>query len=121
DVQGGLQLAVRLAVERAAPLILLHVVPLRASDGEAMLYSGAALTEGDPERLLGELVPADLSVPYRCVVEVGDPEEQIAAFARRERVGLLVLEARRRSLLRRALGRRLVVQSIYQGDCHVDT
>lgn len=121
DVQGGLQLAVRLATEHAATLILLHVFPLQASDGEAMLYSGLALLEGNPERRLAALVPNDLSVPCRCVVEVGDPEERIEDFVRRERVDLLVMEARRRSGLRKMLGRSLAERLIGRVDCPVVT
>jgi nucleotide-binding universal stress UspA family protein len=119
DVQGGLQLAIRLATERAATLVLLHVVPLQPNDGEAMLFGG--LWESSPEGRLAALLPDELGVPFQCIVEVGDPEAQIKDFIRRERVDLLVMEARARPMLQRLFTRSLTERLLHQTDCPIVT
>ena len=104
DVQHGLALATRLAHERAATLAIVHVVPLRPTDGEGMLYSSLALMHGDAPERLRALIPTDARVPFVHVLEVGDPAEKILAYVEREPVDLLVMGARRRRLFQRLWG-----------------
>ena len=103
DVHGGLAVAARLAAERAATLLILHVVPLRAEDGEGMLHTTVDLASGAAERALHRLAPDDVSVPYVHLLEVGDPETCALEVARREHAALIVVERRPRSALRLSL------------------
>ncbi|MCW5558564.1 MAG: universal stress protein [Verrucomicrobiae bacterium] len=108
DLQTGLELATRLARERSATLVILHVVPLAMERGEGMLHTAVDLAAGTAERFLDTLVPPDPTVPFLRVQEIGNPEDRIAAFAAREQVGLLVMETRPRPWFGRYLGRGLV-------------
>jgi nucleotide-binding universal stress UspA family protein len=119
DIDAGLQLATRLARERAATLIILHVVPIDSSQGEANLYRAADLVADRPRRSLERLIPADSGVPFRHVLEVGNPEQRIAEVVERERVGLLVLETRKRTTLSQLLGRSLVERLAQRVPCPV--
>ncbi len=120
DVKRGLELATRLAAERAATLVVLHVVPFDPSEGEGLLHRAAAFHD-EPGRRLAGLVPDDPGVPYLHVLELGDPEACIAGFAERERVDLLVMEARPHHPLRRALGRSLVERLLGRVPCPLVT
>lgn len=104
SVDRGLALATRFAHEHAATLTVLHVVPLRTSDGVGMLHTSVDLQDGDAERRLRALVPQDARVPFTHVLKVGDPAEAIRAYVEREPVDLLVIEARRRTLFHRLWG-----------------
>jgi nucleotide-binding universal stress UspA family protein len=117
DIQAGLQLATRLARERAATLVILHVVPIDAADGEANLYRAVDLVSDRPRRALERLAPSDPGVAFRHALEVGKPEERIAAFVEREHVELLVMETRRRSFLQQCLGRSLVERLAQRVKC----
>lgn len=119
DVDGGLALASRFAAERAATLLILHVVPLRVDDGEGMLHRSIELAGGAAERALSKLAPADPSVPFVRVLEVGDPEERVLVVARRERAEMIVVEHRRRSALRRVLSRDLGARLAALAPCPV--
>ncbi|MBK8169036.1 MAG: universal stress protein [Sandaracinaceae bacterium] len=102
-VDSGLALATRLAADHAATLVLLHVLPLQDSSGEAMLHEVVQLREGDAERKLRALIPPDPSVPYRHVTEVGQPEKVIIEVAKREKAYLLVMEERPRRWFKGAI------------------
>ena len=119
DVHGGLAIAARLAAERAATLLILHVVPLRAEDGEGMLHTTVDLASGAAERALHRLAPDDGSVPYVHLLEVGDPETKTLDVARREHAELIVIERRPRSALRRLLSRDLGERLATQAPCPV--
>ncbi|GMU60436.1 MAG: hypothetical protein AMXMBFR34_21990 [Myxococcaceae bacterium] len=122
DVKGGLHLATRLAAERAATLVILHVVPLDAQAGEGMLHQSVSARRARPERALQSLVPDDPAVPFLHALEQGDPLETIAAFVARERVDLLVMEVRQRPALARALGGRGLVRRLLERlECPVVT
>ncbi len=117
DVGAGLRLATRLAAERAATLVVLHVIHLDASDDEAMLHNALDHVGGRSERRLARLIPPDPSVPFLHALEAGEPEACIAAYVARERVELLVMEAPRRSIFARAFGRSLVERLIDRVSC----
>lgn len=119
DLDGGLAVAARLAAERAATLLILHVVPLRVEDGEGMLHTTVDLASGAAERALHRLAPADPSVPYVHLLEVGDPETCALEVARREHTALIVIERRPRSALRRVLSRDLGERLATQAPCPV--
>jgi nucleotide-binding universal stress UspA family protein len=121
DIEAGLQLATNLARERAATLVILHVVPIDPADGEANLYRAVDLMTDRPRRLLERLVPSDPGVAFRHALEVGLPEQRIAAFIERERVEMLVMETRRRSKLKQFLGRSLVERLAQRVRCPVVT
>ena len=121
EIAAGIQFATRLARERAATLIIMHVVPIDASDGEANLYRAVDLVSDRPRRALERLVPSDQSVPFRHALEVGKPEDRIAAFVERERVELLVMETRVRSALHQMLGRSLVERLAQRVKCPLVT
>src|SRR5690606_27342166 len=84
DVAGGLRLATRLASERAATLLVLHVVPFGVNQAEALLHQAIDLRAGEVQRRLAKLVPTDPGVPFLHAIEMGNPEERIAAFVERE-------------------------------------
>lgn len=120
SIEAGLQLATKLARERAATLVILHVVPIDPADGEANLYRAVDLMTDSSRRKLERLVPSDPGVAFRHALEVGDPEQRIAAFVERERVELLVMESRRRRGLG-LLGRSLVERLVQRVRCPVVT
>lgn len=121
DDETGLALASRAAAERGATLIILHVVAMTSREGEGLIYRGVGDSLRPAKRRLTDMRPPDPSVRYVHVLEVGDPESVIADFAEREGVELLVMEVRRRSLLRRALGRSLVERLVGRVSCSVMT
>ena len=121
DIEAGLQLATKLARERAATLVILHVVPIDPADGEANLYRAVDLVTDSSRRKLERLVPSDPGVAFRHALEVGSPEQRIAAFVERERVELLVMESRPRRRLKGMLGRSLVERLVQRVHCPVVT
>ena len=108
DLEGavaqGLAIAARSAHERAATLVIMHVLPLRRTDGEAMLHSSLSLMHDRSAARLHALVPKDSRVPFTHVYAVGDPAEEIASYVQRQPVELLVLESRRRTFFHRLWG-----------------
>jgi nucleotide-binding universal stress UspA family protein len=121
DVRKGLDLATRLARDRSATLLIVHVLPLHAGRGEAMRYDALALTQGETRRTLEALQPSDEGVPYRHLLEVGDPEDILAELVAREGAGLLVLEARRMSGALRWFGGGLTARLMDRVSCPVVT
>jgi nucleotide-binding universal stress UspA family protein len=121
DVRGGLQLATGLAKERAATLVVMHVVPIETSGGEGILYHAVDLASDRTRRSLERLVPSDPGVPFTHALEVGNPEERIASLIERECVDLLVLETRPRSAWKRVLQRNLVERLSARVSCPVVT
>ncbi len=106
DLDEGLRVATRLARDRFATLVLLHVAPLRAESGHGMLHESVRLVSGEAARALEALTPTDPSVPVERVFEVGDPEIVIPSVVAREGAALLVMELRRH-WLRRSLVQRV--------------
>ncbi|HET8938684.1 MAG TPA: universal stress protein [Polyangiales bacterium] len=121
EIAAGIQFATRLARERAATLIIMHVVPIDAADGEANLYRAVDLASDRSRRALERLVPSDQGVPFRHALEVGKPEDRIAQFVERERVELLVMQMRVRSALQQMLGRSLVERLAQRVKCPLVT
>lgn len=119
DLRKGLELATRLARDRSATLLIVHVLPLHPSRGEAMQYDALALAHGETKEALHALRPSDDGVPYRHVLEVGDPEERLVDLVEREGVGLLVLEAGRMTGARRFFGSGLTARLIDRVSCPV--
>ncbi len=122
DVVKGLRVASRAAEQRAGRLLVVHVVPLRTSDGEGMLHAAVDLLSSQRDRDLRALTRAPSSVPHRTLLRVGDPEEELARVADETGASLVVMEARPRSALRRLLlGRSLVERLSARVDCPVVT
>lgn len=121
DVRKGLELATRLARDRSATLLIVHVLPLHPGRGEAMRYDALALTSGETRRMLEALQPSDEGIPYRHVLEVGDPEDKLIELVVREGAGLLVLEARRMSGALRWFGGGLTARLMDRVSCPVVT
>lgn len=103
DLRHGLRLATDLSLRYSATLLLLHVVPFPATDGEALLHRVLDMSMQRPDQVLAGLAPTDPAVAYRHILETGEPKDQILEVAERERVDRIVLENRPRSLFRRAL------------------
>lgn len=121
DVTKGLRLASALAEERAATLLVVHVVPLRASDGEGMLHRGLDLMKNAPHRALRAVSLSAPDVPHRTLLRIGEPAEELARVARESNASLVVMEARERGALRRIFGRGLVERLRARVDCPVVT
>jgi len=118
-VERGLALATAFASEHAATLVILHVVPFRPSDGEALLHRQLDLRHQQPRRRLQRLIPTDPGVPYRHVLEFGEPEDRIAAYLERQPVDLVLVEARSRGLIDRVRRRSLDVRLQRRASCPV--
>ena len=121
DLERGLYLATDLASKFSATLLLLHVVPFRTNDGEALLHRALEASMKRPEQILAALTPTDPAVPYRHLLVVGDPEERILEVAERERVDRILLEVRPRSALQRTLGRSAIERLVARAPCPVVT
>ncbi|MCO6440903.1 MAG: universal stress protein [Nitrococcus mobilis] len=121
DLGRGLHLATDLALKHAATLLLLHVVPYHASDGEALLHRVLDASMRRPDQILAGLTPTDAAVPYRHILETGEPEDRILEVAERERVDRILLEVQPRSALRRMLGRSTVERIMARAPCPVVT
>lgn len=121
DVRKGLDLASSLARDRSATLLIVHVLPLYAGRGEGMLHDSVALSRGETRRELEALQPGDEGLPYRHVMEVGDPELKLAELVDREGAGLLVIEARRMSGALRWFGGGLMARLMDRVSCPVVT
>ncbi|MDN5872079.1 MAG: universal stress protein [Nitrococcus sp.] len=103
NLRHGLRLATDLSLRYSATLLVLHVIPFPATDGEALLHRVLDMSMQHPDLLLAGLAPTDPAVAYRHILETGEPKDQILEVAERERVDRIVLENRPRSLFRRAL------------------
>ncbi|MEQ9644525.1 MAG: universal stress protein [Sandaracinaceae bacterium] len=121
DVTRGLSLASALAEERAATLLVVHVVPLRASDGEGMLHTGVDLMKSARHRDLHALSRSAPDVPHRTLLRIGEPAEELAQVAWESRAALGGMEARERSALRRMFGPGLVERLRARVDCPIVT
>jgi nucleotide-binding universal stress UspA family protein len=121
EVRKGLDLASSLARDRSATLLIVHVLPLHPGRGEAMLHDSVALARGETRRELEALKPSDEGVPYRHVMEVGDPEDRLAELVEREGAGLLVIEACRMSGALRWFGGGLAARLMDRVSCPVVT
>ena len=121
NLRHGLRLATDLSLKYSATLLLLHVVPFRANDGEALLHRGSDASLQGPEELLKGLAPTDPGVPYRHILETGEPEDRILDVAKREGVERIVLEIRPRSLLRDAFRRSVAKYVTVRAPCPVVT
>lgn len=120
-VTTGLRVASQLAADRAATLLIAHVVPLRLSDGEGMLQVSVTLGSGESLRSLRALTPPDPSVPYVRALRVGDPEDELARLASEWATDLIVLRAEPRSPLRRLLSASLAERLQARVDCPIVT
>lgn len=100
DLDEGLRVASRLAKDRVATLVLLHVQPLRTESGEGMLHEGLELASGRRGRALDALDATDPAVPVERLLEVGDPAVVIPRVVAREGAALLVMELRQHWLRR---------------------
>lgn len=109
DLGPGLSLATRFALERTATLVVLHVVPLAAEDGEAMIVTAADHPAAAAVRALAGQVPEGLPVPCRRRVEVGDPLAVIPQVVEEEGAELVLVETRPRGWLRRLVEPSLAV------------
>lgn len=121
DLGRGLRLATDLSLKHSATLLLVHVIPFRAADGEALLHRVLDVSMQRPGQVLASLAPTDPAVPYRHILEAGEPEDRILEVAEREKVDRIVLEVRPRSTLRRALGRSVVEWLVARAPCPVVT
>ena len=121
NLRHGLRLATELSVRYSATLLLLHVVPFRANDGEALLHRVLEVSSQRPGQVLKSLAPTDPEIPYRHILETGEPEERILDVAKREGVKHIVLEIRPRSLLRGMLRRSMVKYVAARAPCPVVT
>ena len=121
DLERGLYLATDLALKYAATLLLLHVVPFRTNDGEALLHRVLEASMKRPEQILAGLTPTDPAVPYRHLLLTGEPEDRILEVAERERVDRILLEVRPRSALQRTLGRSAIERLVARAPCPVVT
>lgn len=121
EVRKGLDLASSLARDRSATLLIVHVLPLYPGRGEEMLHDSVGLSRGETRRALEALKPSDEGVPYRHVMEAGDPEQRLAELVEREGAGLLVIEARRMSGALRWFGGGLAARLMDRVSCPVVT
>jgi nucleotide-binding universal stress UspA family protein len=121
EVRRGLELASSLARDRSATLLIVHVLPLYPGRGESMLHDSVGLARGGTQRELEALRPSDEGVPYRHVMEVGNPEDRLAELVEREGAGLLVIEARRMSGALRWFGGGMTARLMDRVSCPVVT
>lgn len=109
DLDEGLRVATRLAKDRVATLVLLHVAPLRAASDVGMLHESLDIASGRPARALEALDATDPTVPVERLLEVGEPDAVIPRVVAREGAALLVMELRqhwlRRSLVQLISGK----------------
>lgn len=117
DVRAGLRFAGQIARERAATLVILHVVPMGVQEGASVLHRSLDVTSGQVQRQLTRLSPQVPGVSFRHVLEFGDPEVCLRRFIEREGIELLVMESRPRSLLRRFMKASLLERLMGQVPC----
>lgn len=121
DVDRGVGVAGRVAAERGATLVIVHVVDMTTSDGEGMMHHGLRSIGPSPERRLASLRTADPSIRVVHVLETGDPEAVVADLADSDDVVMLVMEVRRRPWWRRAIRGSLTERLIRRVRCSVMT
>jgi universal stress protein A len=100
----ALALAVSLARERGAKLLIVHVEEPPAAYGGGEMYYGLPdpATE-DLERMLKEVVPSDPQVGYEHRLVTGDPATAIPRVAEEDDVDLIVMGTHGRTGLMRLL------------------
>lgn len=113
------ELATKLATRANAVLFFLHVLPMRSSDGEGMLYSAITLNSGQPEAWLRRQLPSEGGVRFRHRLEVGEPEEVVARFTEAHIVDMVVVEEPPRTWVSEAIWRGLAERLIRRVDCPV--
>ncbi len=112
-------LATRLAERSNAVLLFVHVVPLRRSDGVAMLHSAVDLSSPRHRAWLHAQRPSFEGVPYRPRLEVGEPDEVVEALVDSCDVEMVVVEESRRSWWGMPLGRGLAERLLHVLPCPV--
>lgn len=114
-----LALGSRLAAQRNAVLLFLHVVALRGGGTEAMLHTAVELAGGEDERWLRGLTPPDAGVRFRHRLEVGDAERAVLRFVAEHDVDLVIAEEPPRARLAHTLWRGVAERLVQHLPCPI--
>jgi universal stress protein A len=118
------QVAVDVAKQHQATLIVLHVVETLGAENVSY---GEARTQLEPDtyrqRLLAEvrqiMPPAGSSIPIEHLVVEGEPAEQIDRFALENKIDLIVMCTQGRTGLARLLAGSIAEQTLRRAPCPV--
>ena len=117
----ALELATSLAREQGGTLLIVHVEePPAAYGGVAFDYRPEDPRE-EVLRMLKEVVPTDISVPFEHRLIVGLPAPAILDLARRENVDLIVLATHGRTGLARVVMGSVAEEVVRKAKCPVLT
>jgi nucleotide-binding universal stress UspA family protein len=100
----ALEYATRMAKDRKARLLIVHVEEPPVAYGGGELYYG--VMEPDPtalQKMLSNLLPTDPAVPYEHRMLTGTPANEIARLAQQEQAELIVMGSHGRGGLARLL------------------
>ena len=118
------EIAIDMAKQNSATLIVLHVVESLGADNASM---GQARTELEPEtyrkRLMEEIKkiapPEGSKIPVEHVVAEGDPADQIDRFAKENKIDLIVMGTHGRTGMARFLMGSVTEKALRHTPCPV--
>lgn len=120
--QQALQMAVSLAREQQAELIVVHVEePPMAYGGGEFYYGLSEPNRDELQRMLNEIEISGLQVPARRQLLVGAPATAIVNFARDEGVDFIVMPTHGRTGLGRLLMGSVAEEVVRKATCPVLT
>lgn len=99
----GLEHATVLAREAGATLLIVHVEEPPAAYGGDLYYGLLEPDTSELWRMLREVKPSDLAVPFEHQLVQGNPAGEIVRLAEKEQVEMIVMGTHGRTGLRRLL------------------
>ena len=101
--EAALELAASLARDMQAKLLIVHVEEAPLAYGGEMYYGMPEPMTQDLGKMLAEVRPNDLTVPYEHHLLLGDPAVEIVQFADKEAVDMIVMGTHGRTGVARML------------------
>ena len=117
----ALDLATSLARERGATLLIAHVDESPVSYGGVEFDYRPEAPREETLRMLEEVVPTDISVPFEDRLIVGLPGPAIVELAKRENVDLIVIATHGRTGLARVVMGSVAEEVVRKAKCTVLT
>jgi nucleotide-binding universal stress UspA family protein len=118
----GLAMAESLARDTGAELLILHVEEPPAAYGGGEMYYG--IPEPDKSallKMLHDVVPSDMGIPYEHRLVTGEAADEIVRVADREHCDLIVIGSHGRTGLRRLLMGSVAEAVVRRANCPVLT
>jgi nucleotide-binding universal stress UspA family protein len=118
----ALELATALARDTGAKLLIVHVEEPPMAYGTGLMYYGPTEpTQDQLVEMLHKVIPKDSAVPYEHHLLLGNPADEITAFAESQSVDLIVIGTHGRTGVFRMLMGSVAELVVRHANCPVAT